>query len=118
MRWPSPPFPPVTTATVPFSSMAFPPIDPAWDDDIASTGDAQAPLQAATAARPTAGCAPIIALRMRIAPHAAPKPLSILVTSRPWPQLANIEWSAVLPPAATPEPTDVGTPMMHLPASP
>src|SRR5262245_45322170 len=86
----------------PFQFHGVPPIDPAWDDDIASTGDAQAPLQAATAARPTVGCTPTIALRMRIAPHAAPKPLSMLVTSTSWPQLASIEWSAVVPPAATP----------------
>src|SRR5262249_15665830 len=47
--------------------------------------------QATAATCSTAGRPAVIALRMRIAPHAAPKPLSILVTSTPWPQLASME---------------------------
>src|SRR6185312_16956480 len=56
--------------------------------------------------------------RIRAAPHAAPNPLSMLVTSTPWAQLASMALSAVWPPWAAPYPVDVGTAMTGQATSP
>ena len=55
---------------------------------------------------------------MRRAAIAAPYPLSILTTTKPGAQLANIPSRAVRPFKLTPYPTETGTPMTGVGTSP